>query len=248
MEAKRLTAKKTSNEEISRGKFVKKSGFESSYVLTELGRKLSRVRVLGLVVDKFTSQDEKYATLTLDDGKDTLRLKSFINVKIFDGFGPGDLVDVFGKVKEYNGETYVTPEILRKVDANFETLRILELAEIKKDQTKKIKLVEEQKKNTSDITELEKALNNMMSKEDIESIIEAESIIQSDTEEVAVKSAHNKEKVLELISKLDSGEGVEYQKIITESGLSENEVDTIIQDLLESGTCFEPLPGKIKRL
>lgn len=248
MEAKRLTAKKTSMLEISSGKFVKKSGFESSYVLTELGRKLSRVRVLGLVVDKFTSQDEKYATVTLDDGKDTLRLKSFINVKIFNGFEPGDLVDVFGKVKEYNGETYVTVEILRKVDSNFETLRMLELGKIKEEQTKKIKLVEEQKKNTSDISELEKALKNMMTKEDIESIIEAEELIKTDTEEVAVKSAHNKEKVLELISKIDSGQGVEYQKIITESGLGENEVDTIIQDLLETGTCFEPLPGKIKRL
>ncbi|MBR9682794.1 MAG: hypothetical protein GOV02_03900, partial [Candidatus Aenigmarchaeota archaeon] len=73
-------------------------------------------------------------------------------------------------------------------------------------------------------------------------------ILITDTEEVAEKSVHNKEKILELIGKIDSGEGVEYQKIITESGLSENEVDSIIQDLLETGTCFEPLPGKIKRL
>ena len=248
MEAKRLTAKKTSTEEISKGKFVKKSGFESSYVLTDLGRKLSRVRVLGLIVDKFISQDEKYATLTIDDGKDTLRLKSFVNVKIFSGFEPGDLVDVFGKVKEYNGEIYVTPEILRKVDANFETLRMLELGKIRKEQMKKIKLVEEQKKSTLDISELERALNGMVSKEDIQSIIEAEEIIQSDTEEVAAKNVHNKEKILELIAKLDLGQGVEYQKIITESGLTENEVDAIIQDLLETGTCFEPLPGKIKRL
>ena len=203
MEAKRLTAKKTSTEEISKGKFVKKSGFESSYVLTDLGRKLSRVRVLGLIVDKFISQDEKYATLTIDDGKDTLRLKSFVNVKIFSGFEPGDLVDVFGKVKEYNGEIYVTPEILRKVDANFETLRMLELGKIRKEQMKKIKLVEEQKKSTLDISELERALNGMVSKEDIQSIIEAEEIIQSDTEEVAAKNVHNKEKILELIAKLD---------------------------------------------
>ncbi|MBR9682365.1 MAG: hypothetical protein GOV02_01700, partial [Candidatus Aenigmarchaeota archaeon] len=201
MEAKRLTAKKTSNTEISKGKFVKKLGFESSYVLTDLGRRLSRVRVLGLIVDKFISQDEKYATLTLDDGKDTLRLKSFVNVKIFNGLEPGALVDVFGKVKEYNGEIYVTPEILKKVDANFETLRALELKEIKIDQLKKIKLVEDQKNNTSDINELEKALKNIVSREDIESIIEADEILITDTEEVAEKSVHNKEKILELIGK-----------------------------------------------
>ena len=111
MEIKRLTAKKASIKEIISGKFVKREGFQSSYVLTNLGRKLSRVRVLGLIVDKFISPDERYATITLDDSTDTIRCKAFINTKIFDGFGPGDFVDVFGKLREYNGEVYTTRNI-----------------------------------------------------------------------------------------------------------------------------------------
>jgi len=77
MDTRRLTAKKSSIVEIMKGRFVKKTGFESSYVLTNLARRLSRVRVLGLVVDKFISDDERYATITLDDGTDTIRCKSF---------------------------------------------------------------------------------------------------------------------------------------------------------------------------
>ncbi len=110
MEIKRLTAQKAGIKEIINGKFVKKSGFESSYVLTNLGRRLSRVRVLGLVVDKFISPDEKYATVTLDDSTETLRCKAFVNVKIFDGLKNGELVDVFGKLREYQEEVYVMPE------------------------------------------------------------------------------------------------------------------------------------------
>jgi len=132
MEIKRLTAKKTSIREIISGKFVKKTGFESSYILTNLGRRLSRVRILGLIVDKFISADEKYATITLDDSTETIRGKAFVNVKIFDGFTNADLVDVFGKLREYNEEIYVMPEIIKKVGSNFETLRKLELEKILK--------------------------------------------------------------------------------------------------------------------
>lgn len=139
METRRLTARKASLAEIVAGKYVKKTGFESSYILTNLGRRLTRVRVLGLIVDKYTSPDEKYATITLDDGKETIRCKSFINMKIFDGLTLGDLVDVFGKVKEYGGEIYIMPEMLKKAEPNVETLRMLELYKIFHEQKNKIK-------------------------------------------------------------------------------------------------------------
>jgi len=57
-----------------------------------------------------------------------------------------------------------------------------------------------------------------------------------------------KEDVHKAIEKLDKGKGADYQEILTKSGLSENDVDFAIQDLLESGVCFEPTPGKIKKL
>jgi len=248
MEVKRLTAKKASVGEIENGTFVKKEGFVSSYVLTNLGRRLSRVRIAGLIVDKFISPDERYATITLDDSTDTIRCKAFVNTKIFDGFGEGDLVDVFGKLREYNGEVYMIPEILKKADLNLETLRILELEKIFREQRKRIKKIRELQKQTSDLNELKTIVKQFMSLEDAEGILEAQEMIENIAEEKVVSSAEIKSKILNLIENLDKGKGADYQKILTKSGLSENDVDFAIQELLESGVCFEPTPGKIKKL
>ncbi len=248
MEARRLTAKKSSLKEVMNGRFVKKTGFESSYVLTNLGRKLTRVNILGLIVDKYISPDEKYATITIDDATDTMRCKSFVNVKIFDGLTQGELINVIGKLREYNGEIYVMPEIIRKVPANFETLRMLELVKIYKEQNEKIKKVQDLQKKTSDVNELKAVAKEFMSYEDVESITEAEELLEETTEEKEIAVGETKGPVLNLIEGLDNGDGVEYKDILEKSKLSENEIDMAIQELLESGICFEPKPGKIKKL
>jgi len=248
MEMKRLTAKKASIGEIVNGKFIKKSGFESSYALTNLGRKLSRVRTLGLIVDKFISPDEKYATITLDDSTETIRCKVFVNTKLFDGFGSGDMVDIFGKLREYNGEIYIMPEIITKVEPNFETLRILELEKIFREQREKIKKIRDLQKQTSDVVEIKAAIKNLMSLEDVEGILEAQEIIENSAEEKVVSAGDVKNKILKLIESLDKGEGADYQDILIKSGLVEKDIDFAIQDLLESGVCYEPKPGRIKKI
>jgi RPA family protein len=248
MEVKRLTAKKASIGEIVKGRFVKKSGFESSYVLTNLGRRLSRIRTVGVIVDKFISPDDKYATITLDDSTDTVRCKVFVNTKIFDGFGAGEMVDVFGKIREYNGEIYIMPEIITGVEPNFETLRLLELQQIYKEQRERIKKVREMQKETSDIAELKTAFKGVMGLEDVEGILEAQENIETTAEEKTVSATDVKGKIMKIIDSLDKGEGADYQEILTKSGLSEKDIDLAIQDLLESGVCYEPHPGKIKKV
>ena len=57
-----------------------------------------------------------------------------------------------------------------------------------------------------------------------------------------------KEAVLKLIDELDKGEGAPYSELLEKSGLPEAEFDEIMNSLLEDGLCFEPRPGKIKRL
>lgn len=248
IETRRLTAQKASIEEIINGRFVRKSGFESSYVLTNLGRRLSRVRVLGLLVDKFLSPDERYATITLDDSTETIRFKAFINVKIFDGFGKGDLLDVFGKLREYNNEIYIMPEIIKKVDSNFETLRKLELEKIIREQKEKIKKIKELQNQVSDLNELKIAVKEFMPLEDAEGVLEAQDMIESTVEEKTVATSEIKNKILKLIEDLDKGDGTDYKDILDKSDFSENEVDFAIQELLETGVCFEPKAGRIKKL
>lgn len=248
MEIKRLTAKKASIKAVVTGRFIKREGFESSYSLTDLGRKLSRVRIVGLIVDKYTSPDEKYGTITLDDSTDTIRCKVFVNVKILNGFGKGDMVEVFGKVREYNEELYVMPEIVKTVEPNFETLRMLELEEIAREQKKKIKKIMEIQKNTSDINEIKSLIKDKIPFDEVEGILEAQTNIVEKVEEKTITANEIKNQILALIEKTDKGEGADYQEIIKNSKISENEVDFAIQDLLESGVCYEPKPGMIKKL
>jgi RPA family protein len=249
MEKKRLTAKKAGLSELVTGKYVKKAGFESSYVLTSLGRRLSRVRILGLVVDKFESEDGKYATMTLDDGTETMRCKAFINISMFDVAKKGELVDLIGKIREYNGEIYVAPETVRKVPADWETLRALELKKTWAEQRGVIKKIRDLQKQSADRTEL-KALAKKFNidAEDVDGILEADEMHIIEEEKRIAADGEVKEKVLRLISSLDTGAGADYSDILKQSGISENQVDAAVQDLLESGVCFEPKAGKIKKL
>lgn len=249
MEKKRLTAKKAGLAELATGRFVKKGGFESSYVLTGLGRRLSRVRILGLVVDKFESEDGKYAAMTLDDGTETLRCKAFVNVKMFDVATKGDLVDVTGKVREYQGEIYVAPEIVRKVSSDWETLRMLELKKIWAAQRKVVAKVRELQGQVADTTELKALAKKFkLDPEDVDGILEAQESNMIAEEQKITASGEVKEKVLKLIESLDTGTGADYSDILKQSGLSEAKVDAAVQELLESGVCFEPKAGRIKKL
>ena len=248
MERTRLTAKLASNKEIISGRFVKKSGFESSYVLTNLGRRLSRIKIMGVVVDKFISPDERYATVTIDDSSETIRCKSFIDVKIINELNNGDLLDVFGRLREYNGEIYVMPEIIVKAAPNFETLRMLELEKITRAQREKIEKIRELKRRTSDVNELRELAKQFMSIEDFESIIEAEELIETEVEEKTVAVSEVKSKILKIIDSMNGGDGAKYSEILTKAGLPENDVDTAVQELLEAGICYEPHPGRIKKL
>lgn len=248
MERKRITAKKVSAKEISSGRYVKKTGFESSYVLTNMGRRLSRIRVLGLIVDKWTAEDGSRASMTIDDGSDTLRCKVFVNVGLYDGLNAGDLVDVIGKLREYNGEVYVMPEIVRKAPANWEALRVAELKKIWSDQRILITKIMELKKKTADATELKtlaKKLN--LNIEEVEGIIEAEDMLNA-AHEQKVENVDAREKILSLVQTLDGGMGVSYDNILRSSGIPESTVDSTITQLLEDGICFEPKAGMIKKL
>jgi len=249
MEHRRLTAHIAGTAELISGKYVKKGGFESNYVLTNLGRRLSRVRVMGTVVDKFVSEDGSYGSITVDDGTSTLRCKTFVNLKILDGINLGDLVDVVGKVREHNDEIYAMPEIIRIVQPNAETLRLLELKKIFAEQNYKIERFKELQKQSADLAELKVlAKSAKINSEDIEAIMEAQELIQMTMEKNVAKTHEEREKVLRLIETLDIGDGADYQNIVKESKLPEHIVDTAVQELLETGICFEPKAGRIKKL
>lgn len=241
MELRRLTAKKARIEEITSGRFVSRGEFESSYVITRLGRRISRARVMGNVVDIYINPENSFGFAVIDDSTGVIRAKFFGNTQPLEELKKGDLVDVIGKLRFSEGEIWINTELIRKIDnPNFETLRILEIAKIIKEQKEKIKKVREHLPQTSDINELFALLGEEIPKKEIESIVEAE--------EVFKEEKGDKYMILKLIEEIDTGEGADYREVLEKSGLEESEFDRIIQELLETGKCFEPRPGKLKRV
>lgn len=250
VEMKRITAVKTGIGSLSGGQFVKQEGFEPSYIIDRNGQKLSRVRILATVVDKFVSEDGKYASVTIDDGTGLIRSKSFKAVAIFNNVSKGDIIDMIGRIRSYNDETYITPEIIHKpIDPNFIILRRAELAARQKELAERKKIILESKEKASDFDELKKMVKKKygIEPEEVEAVLMTEEIPKTPEEKGASVEA-DKEAVIKLIESMESGSGCEYSALIKESGMPEQKIETVINELLSDGICFEPRPGVIKLL
>lgn len=113
---KRQPSKKIWISDIISGEVIKGSGWDPSYIELR-GQKFSRVRLVATVVSKFVSEDGNYGSITLDDGTETIRIKAFgPDVFKIEAVRNGDLITFVGKIKEYNEEIYLAPEIIRKLD------------------------------------------------------------------------------------------------------------------------------------
>ncbi len=96
----------------------------------ELGdRKISRVNLVGNIVDRYDSEgDKKYTFFTLDDGSGQIKLRVFADdVEKFKNVTQGQTVLVIGLLRNFNNETYVTPEIIKELDQQYLLVRKLEM-------------------------------------------------------------------------------------------------------------------------
>jgi RPA family protein len=217
MPVQRMTARKVRLSELMSGKWVKREGMEPSFIVTDSGEKISRARVLGTVVGRFLAEDGNFASITLDDGTDTIRAKTFKSTKPVDEIGVGDLVDLIGKVREYNGEVYIIPEVITRVDPNMELLRRLEL--IKKARELKAKPPEASEEEGGEAGKAEEK-----KEDDTELRKEILAVIESDSE------------------------GVEYGVILERVKAPETRIESVINEILAEGICYEPTPGRVKKI
>ena len=108
----------------------------------ELGdKKISRVNLIGNVVDSFERESEtKYATLTLDDGSGQIRVKAFgEDVDKIKNFSQGQTVVVIGLLRHFNDEIYVAPEIIKELEPKYLLIRKLEIEKQRTKEAKPIK-------------------------------------------------------------------------------------------------------------
>jgi RPA family protein len=104
----------------------------------ELGdRKIIRVNIIGNITDRYESEgDRKYIFFTLDDGSGQIKLKCFgEDVLKFKDIIQGQTVLVIGSLRNFNNETYISPEIIKEEDTRYLLLRKLE---IEKEKGKKL--------------------------------------------------------------------------------------------------------------
>ena len=77
---------------------------------------VSRVNIIATVIYK--SEEFNYSSAVIDDGTGKIQLRSFENSAYFSKADVGDAVLVIGKIREFNNEKYIIPEIFKKVDNN----------------------------------------------------------------------------------------------------------------------------------
>jgi RPA family protein len=127
----RITAVRASVSDIINGSYSDDNG---PHIVSPFGVELRRVVVVGFVVDKFyreadDSGKKRFESITLDDGTDTIRVKVWgeEDATMLEGVKENILALVIGKVRKYEDEVYLVPEIVRELtDSNYMSLHLME--------------------------------------------------------------------------------------------------------------------------
>jgi RPA family protein len=245
---RRQVAKLTTTQELNSGKYFQQEGFEPNYLLTPQGRRLSRARLVATVVDTFTNEDETYGSITVDDGKDTIQVKFFNELDKMEEFENGDILEVVGKVREYQGEIYLNGEILENQDVQKEILHQLRYKKEMEEWQQIRSTIKQLKESGKSQEDIEKEMSGKLTEEEVDSVLQSFGEDFGTTQTAG--DAENLERdVLEAVEDLDDGDGADYSDILDSvEDATEDQLEETINSLLSDGTCYEPQPGKIKKL
>lgn len=131
---KRQTAYKLCVADILKGELIKDE-FSATRVNLN-GYEALRVNVIATMVFK-SIQGQGFAGAIIDDGTGRISLRAFENADIFQNTEVGDAALIIGKIREFNGEKYLVPEILKKIEnPEWVKLRNMELRRSAKTETK----------------------------------------------------------------------------------------------------------------
>ena len=234
-------------EDLVRGQYVHPpESTEPSYLLSPWGERVSRARVLGTVVEKFVREDQGYAVLRLDDGTETISIRAWgEGVLGLVDHNPGDLIDIVGRVREFEGEVYLVPELIFRVEnPNWELVRELEILRSRKRALAQGKQPQLRKEARLEPRQLKLELPAAVPERGpvIERVEEVE---EPPLPEVPDEM---KKRALLAFEKLDRGKGVGLADLAAELDVSYGEVEDIVRVLIVDGEVFEPRAGMFKRL
>jgi len=268
----RHVAIKTSIQNLLDGKFAQDSDNEPSYLLTSENEKIQRVNIIAIVVHK-----EIVGSITnimLDDGSGKIMVRQFEESKSLKKLDVGQIALVIGKIRVYNQEKYISPEIITETNSQWLKIRSLELIKsspqkkvlINKEEKEKeiigdkkvpeIQPTNEEKNSEKDNNQEIKIIGAVNETNQVQTIMEEKDINQSngdndennDNKQTLTEEATLLpiEKVINIIKEMDVGEGVLIEEVIERSPFDNTE--ELIQKMLEKGDVFQNQPGKVKVL
>ena len=121
---KRQVAYKVRISDILNGTFTKDE-LSAGHVKIN-NNSVSRVNIIATIV--FKSEEPSSASALIDDGTGRILLRTFEKKGIFSSIDVGDIVLLIGKIRDFNNEKYIIPEILKKINDNkWIDLRAIEL-------------------------------------------------------------------------------------------------------------------------
>lgn len=211
----RSPARKVTLQQLLRGTLIQDE--QETYFFLPPEQKIGRCNVVAIVLGK--EVQGSITTMLLDDGTGQLPLRLFEEGKLIKTLPPGEVVLVIGKVREFAKERYISPEIIRKVDARWLKIRKEELK----------------------ISEQPPAAGK--------GFIEVEEVdLQKNKDSTGEEDRERRpqEKLIRFITDLDQGPGVLVEEILEKSSFPDAEA--LLKRLLETGAIFQNLPGRVKVL
>ncbi len=196
----RQTAYLTTIGTLLSGNFIKaEAHMQPSYVKTAEGKEISRVHIIAVIV---SFGEGLHAEAVLDDGTGKITARSFDNPTYFSSFHLGDIVRIIGKVRAFNEQIYLIPEIIKKI-TNKQHIALHKL------------LLQQNH---------EELLDNTPVSEITEQAVEE--ILIDDIEETPPNPV---DQILALIKAKDKGEGVLIEKIASEIENGEKLIHALLE-------------------
>ncbi len=124
----RQVAVKTNIETLQNGKYFTEEGWKPNYLLTKNNQKISRVNLMGVIIDK--EVNGAMVNFSVDDGSGSIKLRSFEEIKNSNSLALGTAILIIGKIRVYNDEKYIAPEIIKKIDQEWLKVRRAELLNV----------------------------------------------------------------------------------------------------------------------
>ena len=218
----RGVAIKTSISVISEGKYIA-SEDSPHYVQTAAGVEIFRLHLVAIVLE--IEKSGSITNLLVEDGTGSLVVRAFEELPCLKTLSVGDAIRVVGKLRMYNQEKYISPDLIKKTSPLWLKVRALE-----EGRTKDIK--------GEEVTPAETKATK------IPEVPKEDPIKEAPLKEP--KELLPTEKIMSIIKELDKGEGVQMEEVISKSHLTETE--NVLEEMLKKGEIFQISPGKVKVL